>query len=215
MRLLTIPFISSAEFLSHYSSKHDDGALFCRTRTELDADEQVLLEISFPGLPNRALIRAQVLSIEAGKGAWVTFAPADASTRNFLVGLARGDLEVSQKLERSHSRFPAQLPIAIRVAQDGRDKEHHAVAETSTGDVSASGVFVRSDAAPPVGTRVQLVIDAPGGGRFSLVGEVSWINEAGFGVHFHDKRNEDNRRLRTLLRRASESGRVRFAALQN
>lgn len=215
MRLLTISFLSSAEFLSHYSSKHEDGALFCRTRTELTKDEKVLLEISFPGLPNRALVRARVLSLEPAKGAWVTFLAEDVSTRDFLVGLARGELEVSSRAERSHNRFPAALPVAIRVAEEDTGKSHPAVTQTHTGDVSASGVFVRSDSSPAVGTKVQLVIDGPEGARFSLVGEVSWVNAEGFGVHFHDKRKEDNRRLRTLLRRASESGRVRFAALQN
>ncbi len=213
MRLLTMPFISSAEFLSHYSTKHPDGALFCRTRTELEVDEPVLVEISFPGLPNRALVRAHVHSLEAGKGAWLVIEKVNSSTRDFVVGLARGEIEVTHPTERSYSRFPATLPVAIRVADESDTKQHPALAETRTGDVSAGGVFIHSETPPPVGTRVQLVIEPPGeADRFSLEGEVSWIGDGGFGVHFSDKRREDNRRLRTLLRRASESGRVRFAA---
>jgi Tfp pilus assembly protein PilZ len=216
MRLLTVPFLSSAEFLSHFSSKHPDGALFCRTRTELEVGEAILLEISFPGLPNRSLVRAEVLSLESGKGAWLTFHPDDSTTRDFLVGLARGELEVTAKQGRSHDRFPVRMPVAVRVTDgEGGSGEHTIVSEAHTEDVSASGLFIRSDRAPAVGTVVQLSLESADGGRFTLDGEVSWVNPDGFGVHFRDKRREDNRRLRTLLRRASESGRIRFAALPN
>lgn len=215
MRLLTVPFYSSAEFLSHYSSKHPDGAIFCRTRTELELGEAVLVEVSFTGLPNRALIRASVHSIEAGRGAWLAFDPADTSTRDFLLRLARGELAVTSKIERNYDRFPASLPVAIKVTS-AASADDAVVSQSQTSDVSASGVFIRSATPPPVGARVQLVIDAPGpSGTFTLEGEVTWVRnnpaEQGFGVHFRDKRGEDNRRLRALLRRASESGRVRFA----
>ncbi|HUH04265.1 MAG TPA: PilZ domain-containing protein [Kofleriaceae bacterium] len=213
MRLLTVPFFSSAEFLSHYSGKHPDGAIFCRTRTDLEVGEAILVEVSFTGLPNRALLRASVLSLEAGRGAWLALDPADVSTRDFLLRLARGELEVTEKMERNYDRFPTSLPVAIKVTSPATTNE---VSQSQTTDLSASGVFIRSATPPPVGARVQLVIDAPGPtGAFSLEGEVTWVRnsptEQGFGVHFRDKRGEDNRRLRALLRRASESGRVRFA----
>lgn len=218
MRLLTVAFLSSAEFLSHYSEKHAEGALFFRTRTELEEGEAVLVEISFAGLPNRALVRANVLSIEQGKGVWLAFDPADASTRDFLLRLARGEVVVTEKMERAHSRFPASLPVAIKVEQNEADSgSQAAVSESQTLDVSAAGVFIRASSPPPIGTRIQMMIGpAPGADeeKFILEGEVAWIREEegeeGFGVHFRHGRNEDGRRLRTLLRRASESGRVRF-----
>jgi len=201
MRILTVPFLSSAEFLSHY--RETDGALFCRTRTELDVDEPVLVEISFPGLPNRALLRGRMLERSAGRGAWIGFAEADASTRDFLLGVARGDLVVTTAVERAHDRFPTALPVAVELPGG-------AAAETSTGDLSAAGAFIRSDAAPAVGTRVKLVLATGDTDRLELEGEVTRARPDGFAVQFAPRRGENNRRLRALLRRASESGRIRF-----
>ncbi len=219
MRLLTVAFLSSAEFLSHYSESHPNGAIFFRTRTELEADERVLTEISFTGLPNRALVRAQVMSIEAGKGAWLAFDGADTSTRDFLLALARGEIEVTKRMERSHSRFPVELPVTVKIeADEGVENSESTVRQTQTVDVSVSGVFIRSKSPPEVGTHVELMIgptpEAPDE-KFVLEGEVAWIRDEegdeGFGVRFANQ-SEDNRRLRTLLRRASESGRVKFAS---
>ncbi len=225
MRLLTVAFLSSAEFLSHYSESHPHGALFFRTRSELADGEAVLIEISFDGLPNRALVRGEVMSTEPGKGVWLAFDPADTSTRDFLLALARGEIEVTKKMERSHSRFPAELPVAVKIdpppdpAEEAEPTpEDLAVRQSQTLDVSVSGVFIRSDSPPSVGTHVQLMIGPTPEGpeeKFIVEGEVAWIRDVeddrGFGVRFIH-RGEDSRRLRTLLRRASESGRVKFAS---
>ncbi len=208
MRILTVPFLSSAEFLSHFSEKNGDGALFCRTRTELEPDEQVLLEISFPGLPNRALVRGSVVTRVAGRGSWVAFDAADASTRDFLVGIAQGQLAVTA-VERAHDRFPAELPVAFALAGG-------AASESQTSDVSASGAFIRCDAAPAVGTRVKLTLAAGGDAQpLELQGEVTRAKADGFAVQFEPRSGENNRRLRALLRRASETGRIRFVQAES
>jgi Tfp pilus assembly protein PilZ len=213
MRLLTVAFMSSAEFLSHVSDRHPDGALYCRTRAELPEGENVLMEISFPGLPNRALLRGRVLEAGDGKGAWLAFDPADASTRAFLLRLARGEIEVTEKIERSYDRFPAEVPVDCRVDTDPTNGEH---VVSRTLDLGAGGVFVRSDVSPPIGTRVQLVIGPLGDDpseTFTVEGEVARVHgtddAAGFAVRF-DNKTGDTSRLRNLLRRASESGRVRL-----
>lgn len=208
MRLLTIAYVSSAEFLSHYSDSHDTGALFFRTRTDLENGEEVLMEISFPGLPNRALVRGKVAGRKAGKGLWLAFDPADISTRDFLLQLARGEIAVTKQHLRSHNRFPADLPVEVEVEQNGTQ-------ESRAADLSASGAFIQSDEPPAVGTAVRLVIGSgENDGAFSIDGEVAWIggeDEAqGYGVKFA-RGGDDGRRLRALLRRASERARVDFA----
>jgi hypothetical protein len=65
-----------------------------------------------------------------------------------------------------------------------------------------------------------MIIGSSGGedGSFTLEGKVTWIRDEdlnetekkGFGVRFQHSGGEENRRLRQLLRRASESGKADF-----
>lgn len=65
-----------------------------------------------------------------------------------------------------------------------------------------------------VGTRVSLVLGPVARATFALDGRVAWIRRDprahGFGVKF-DPRGEHSGRLRSLLRRAWERGRLEFA----
>lgn len=211
MRLLTVVFVSTEHFLSHYSDKASSGALFYRTRTELTTGEPVLMEIYFPGLPNRVLVRGAVADYTPGQGAWIGFHDHDSSTRDFLVAVARGEIEVRPKVGRSFDRFPMSLPVDITISSERL--------VTRTGDVGVGGAFIRTLTPPTVGTPVKVTIGPSEGAPFdtiTLEGEVAWIrgsgDEKGFGVKFRDKTQLDHRLLRTALRRASEKGKVEFAS---
>jgi len=216
MRLLTVVFVSTDEFLSHYRECEPAGAIYCRTRAIVSKGETVLLEVYFPGLPNRALIRGNAQQTSQGSGAWIAFHESELSTRDFLLQVARGHLEIKPRRGRSFDRFPASLPVDCRISGDGSGSPERLVSRTE--DISAGGVFVRSVKPPPVGARVAITL----GGRaarsidpLSLTGEVAWVrtdeSSRGFGVRFHDKTQIDHKTLRTLLRRASETGKVAFA----
>ena len=56
---------------------------------------------------------------------------------------------------RTGKRFPLELPIKIHKAEEGG--EHSGV----TGDLSAAGVYIRSDAALDVGSTVEFEITLP------------------------------------------------------
>ena len=56
---------------------------------------------------------------------------------------------------RTGKRFPLELPIKIHKAEEGG--EHSGV----TGDLSAAGVYIRSDAALEVGSTVEFEITLP------------------------------------------------------
>ncbi len=202
MRLVTLAFATKEEFLAAYHPA-DGGSLSTRTRTDATVGEQVLIEISFPGLPNRALVRAEVMGIAFEHGLRFGFAPADVTTRDFLLGVARGEVTV-EATHRDHARFPAALQAtwAIRggVARP-----------TMLEDVSAGGAFVRAEDPPNVATEVELAITTPGGANLSATGTVAWLRQGknpGFGVEFHDMAGETGRNLRAMLRHASESANV-------
>ena len=202
MRLVTLAFPSAAAFLTSY----DDGIVTVKTRTDAVLGEAILVEISFPGLPNRALVRAIVdgLLIDE-EGLRVRISEEDSSTRDFMVQVARGELKMSA--HREHKRFPASLEV--RYSRDGGAEEHKGVVD----DLGAGGTFVLTQSPPAVGTRVALTITVPGTKDVHASGIVAWVKtgpgaNAGFGVDFDPLDGDDGRRLRALLRKASESAEV-------
>jgi len=218
MRLLTAAFVSPNEFLTHYRDQNERGAVFYRSRIELSVGDEVLVEVSFPGLPNRALLRGEVAKATPGKGAWVRIKQADASTLEFLLQLARGEVAVTPTTNRSFDRFPAELPVDCQIqlgASSDQPSTERLVSRTL--DLGAGGAFVSSLAPPPVGAHVVLSIGPATDQSFAAIrleGRVAWIrddDQRGFGVRFGDKSKIDARVLRTALRKASETGRLPFA----
>ncbi len=202
MRLVTLAFPSAAAFLTSY----DDGVVTVATRTDAVLGEAILVEISFPGLPNRALMRATVdgLLIDE-EGLRVKISQEDATTCDFMLRIARGELKMSA--HREHKRFPASL--AVRYTADGGKDEHKGVVD----DLGAGGTFVLTQTPPPVGTKVALTIEVPGSKDVHASGIVAWVKtgpgaNAGFGVDFDPLEGDDGRRLRALLRKASETAEV-------
>lgn len=202
MRLVTLAFATKEEFLAAYHPA-DGGSLSTRTRTDATIGEEVLIEVSFPGLPNRALVRATVMGISFEQGLRFAFSPADDTTRDFMLAVARGETTVDTT-HRDHARFPASLKTTWNVRGG-------APIATTLEDVSAGGAFVRATDPPAVATEVQLTITAPGGDTLDATGTVAWVRQGkdpGFGVEFDDMAGETGRKLRALLRHASESAEV-------
>ena len=86
MRLVTLAFASTDEFLAAFHPA-DGGTISTRTRTDGTIGERVLVEVAVPGLPNRALLRADVTGIAFEHGLRFTIAPEDAETLAFVVGM--------------------------------------------------------------------------------------------------------------------------------
>jgi Tfp pilus assembly protein PilZ len=202
MRLITASFGSSQDFLASYSTAHDGGALFYRTRMDLRNSEQVVVEVEFPGLPNRALMRAEVAGFDAhGQGVWLHFLKEAAATRDFVLEAARGDDLKARS--RNHRRFPLTVPCNWQIPGTPDRVLSY------TDDLGAGGAFVRTAAPPAVGTEVTLTVGpALGDGSMTIRGQVSWVKPNGMGVKFADQSDQANRKIRELLRHASERGRL-------
>jgi Tfp pilus assembly protein PilZ len=202
MRLVTLAFATKEEFLESYHPA-DGGSLSTRTRTDGTIGDDVLIEISFPGLPNRALVRAQVMGIAFEHGLRFAFAPIDATTRDFLLAVARGEITI-EVAHRGHARFPSTLQATWSLRGG-------VARPTVIEDLSAGGAFVRAEDPPNVATEVELAISAPGGDTLVATGTIAWLRQGkdpGFGVEFHDLAGETGRKLRAMLRHASESANV-------
>jgi len=215
MRLLTCAFASPIEFLDCYSVESAEGVLYCRTRSHLDIGEEVVIEVSIPGLPNPTLMRGAVSALRRGRGAWIRLHAGDAHSRDFLLRFARGELHPGDQVERGHRRIPIALPVICHIEEVDDPPSDRLLGTTH--DVGGGGAWVQAAAPPAVGTRVSLVLGpmAVPGNTFRIDGRVAWIRRDprahGFGVRFDPKQSRDARRLRALLRRACESGWVGFA----
>lgn len=208
MRLVTLAYATAEEFLGSYHDS-DGGTVSVQTRTDGTIGEELLVEISFPGLPNRALVRATVTSITFEHGLRFVIDPADATTRDFLLAIASGT-NVVVAAHRDHLRFPSALRARWAPTDGGTPAD-----STIVEDLSAGGAFVQAAHPPAVGAQVQLTIEVPGGPALDTSGTVAWVRHGkapGFGVDFDALVGDSGRRLRALLRRASESAEVALEA---
>ncbi len=205
MRLVTLAYATADELLGSYDER-DGGTVSVQTRTDGTIGEKLLVEISFPGLPNRALLRAMVTSITFEHGLRFVIDEADATTRDFMLAIARGD-NVVVAAHRDHARFPTALHARWSVTGGGSLGDAATIVE----DLSAGGAFVKTDHPPDVGAEVDLTIDVPDGPALETAGHIAWVRHGkapGFGVDFDELRGDSGRRLRALLRRASETAEV-------
>jgi type IV pilus assembly protein PilZ len=101
---------------------------------------------------------------------------------------------------REHARFDVSIEV------DYQDGETFLFSYIQ--NISMMGIFVRSDAPLPIGTRMDLRFHHEGH-QLSLHGEVMWVNpyrtdgdnlNPGMGVRFVDLTAEDRERLVSLVR---------------
>lgn len=209
MRLVTLAYATADEFLDSYDAR-DGGTISVRTRTDGTIGERLLVEISFPGLPNRALLRAMVTSLTFEHGLRFVIDEADASTRDFLLAIARGD-NVIVGAHRDHERFPTTLRAHWSLVGASHQRQETTVVE----DLSAGGAFVQATNPPEVGAEVDLTIAVPVGPALETSGTVAWVRHGkspGFGVDFETLVGDSGRRLRALLRRVSATAEVELEA---
>lgn len=76
-------------------------------------------------------------------------------------------------------------------------------------NISAMGIFVRTNEPLPRGTRLRLRFAPPGGASFALHGVVAWVNSVrpdgdnpnpGMGIRFVDLKPEERERLVEVVR---------------
>src|SRR5690349_14367701 len=139
MRLLTVAFGSPAEFLSCYSAKLTSGGLFCPTRARFAAGEDLVLDVGFPGLAGRTMLRGRAYTGASGRGGWVGLARDDVDARDYLLAAARSS-DREEHAERCHLRLPVAVPVACEV--DEVD-EHPERVFGQTLDLGGGGVFIR------------------------------------------------------------------------
>ena len=192
--IVVAAFSSGAEFLEHYSDDGPAGELALVTRARPRARAELVIEVSWPGLPNPVFVRAKVSRRRLGVVARLH--EDETAARDFLLRMARGDaLHYHLRKQR---RYCVRLPLAWRAF--GATTMIDGIAA----DLSTGGILVTTRAAaPPVGEQVALRLHTP---QQDLVvtGEVRHCrarkSDSAFGVRFLYRSTGEQRRLRGLLR---------------
>src|ERR1043166_5831546 len=112
MKILLARFKSGGDFLRHYDSAFQYGGLLVPTRTVAAADESLVVEVSFPELPNHVLMRARAVDRDEERGCLIVkFLHSEEKKKEFLLACANG--VVRTVVQRKHRRFPIRLRVAF------------------------------------------------------------------------------------------------------
>lgn len=209
MRILKARYRNAAEFLGAYQTSFPNGGLYFPTREHATVGDPVMVEVRFPELGDRVLLRAFVAWRRAAcvregspAGVGVEFDALEHTKRDFLMAVARG--EASRVVARNHRRLPVALPARWHVA-NSRDR-HEAVIS----DICAGGAFLKTATAPPAtlvkGTQIVVELVPPGGAApLGIEARVVWAREdaghEGLGVEFRCRDTGGLRRLKEMVRR--------------
>src|SRR5579871_1623839 len=119
MRILQARFHDGDELLRSYLPALDEGGLFFPTREPLSIGAAVAVEVRFPSLRGRLMLRGTVAWRRAGRhrtklraGVGIAFDPTEARKRDFLLQVARGG-EPSVTARR-HRRLPVAIEASFR-----------------------------------------------------------------------------------------------------
>jgi len=207
MKILLARFTSGSEFLDHFDPAFQWGGLLVPTRTTVAADEALVIEVAFPGLPNHVLLRARAVDRDDERACLIVkFLQSEERKKEFLQACAAGTpLKVWQ---RKHRRFPVRMRVAFGIA-DGGSSPVQAYSE----DLSAGRMFLRTPMTLSVRTPVTLsVVPADGSPPIEVSGHVAWVRQhpptAGFGVTWSQRASDPMRRLRRLMRDLKSRGKL-------
>lgn len=202
MRILKARYRDGDELLRHYQPSLSQGGLFYPTREAISVGEAVIVEVRFPALRDRVMLRGSVVWRRSGRhrtklraGIGIEFLESEVERREFVLAIARGE-DVSMVVRR-HRRLPIALDVSWRVASDRQWHKSHFE------DISPGGAFVATDAACAPGTDVVLDLIPPGGlVPLQIAARVAWVGSGrGVGVEFRWRDAGGARRLRELVRR--------------
>jgi len=207
MKILLARFTSGGEFLKHFDPAFQWGGLLVPTRTVVAADDALVVEVAFPGLPNHVLVRGRAVDRDEERGCLIVkFLQSEEQKKDFLMSCATG--KAQQVWQRKHRRFPVRMRVDFGVA-DTAGSTVQAYSE----DVSAGGIFLRTPMTLSVRTPVTMtVVPADGSEPIEVAGHVAWVRNhpptAGFGVAWSTRASGPMKRLRRLMRNLKTRGKL-------
>jgi Tfp pilus assembly protein PilZ len=198
---------------SHYGTPEDfaasikeESALEVFTTDGFEPGEEVLLEVSFTGLPGKMMVRAIGQEWHAARprlrvraGGTVMCSGSEWRKLQFLRRVAIGEVKLTAR--RRHVRLPVLVEVRWRGRAE-RDFQTAALSEISEG----GALLLTTQDRPEVGEEVIIEITPPGSARpLEILAVVrNSNNDEGVGLEFMARDMGGVHRLREVIRRLVE-----------
>jgi len=205
MEILKVRFRTNDEFRDNYNGDLPNGGMFCPTTTPLEENQEVIIELSIPTLPNKVLIRGRVLQwrpalprLRVRAGATVEFANDENEKRDFVLETIAGTRGPTPR--RKHTRLPVSVPVRFRTTDDA------AFTDSELTEISVGGAMLNA-VNLPLDIDVILEITPPGAvSAIAISGRTTYHGPGGgTGLKFIYRDGGGSRRLRELVRRLRQA----------
>ncbi len=207
MKILKARFKTNEAFLDAFDHDLDHGGLFCPTTSALEEEEPVVVELHFPALPNKTLLRGNVVwwrsalpRLRVRAGALIALQEGERDTTSFILELAQGS-QAPAAVKRKHPRIPVSVPIKWRRVNQTRNRDGR------LRDISIGGALLLTDRELAKDEEIIVELISPGGARaMDISARVTHHGEEGVGIRFIYRDGGGSRRLREVVRRLVDGG---------
>jgi Tfp pilus assembly protein PilZ len=206
MVILRLRIKSADEWKELAPSESVNEPVFVPTTDELQAGQQVIVEVSSNLLPNKVLIRGNVQAwrpalprMRVRAGATVQLDSDEQTKLTFLHEVLSG--KRTDVARRRHHRLPVQFTCRYRLANSPT------FVDSAISEIGVGGALLTTQAPLPLDTELTLELTPPGAAApIAIAGRVSYhAPTGGSGLRFVSRDGDGDRRLRELIRRLRAS----------
>ncbi|MFN0250274.1 MAG: PilZ domain-containing protein [Kofleriaceae bacterium] len=180
--------------------------VFVPTTDELEAGQQIIIEVSSALLPNKVLVRGAVQAwrpalprMRVRAGATIDLAAEEQTKLTFLHDVFSG--RRTDVARRRHHRLPVSVNVRYRVSNSAN------FVDCAISEIGVGGALLTTQAPLPIDTELTLEVVPPGAAApIAIAGRVSYhVPSGGSGLRFVSRDGDGDRRLRELIRRLRAS----------
>ena len=180
--------------------------VFVPTTDELEAGQQIIIEVSSALLPNKVLVRGAVQAwrpalprMRVRAGATIDLAPDEQIKLTFLHDVFSG--RRTDVPRRRHHRLPVSVNVRYRVSNSAN------FVDSAISEIGVGGALLTTQAPLPIDTELTLEVVPPGAAApIAIASRVSYhVPSGGSGLRFVSRDGDGDRRLRELIRRLRAS----------
>jgi hypothetical protein len=206
MVILKLRIRSADEWRELAPSESVSETVFIPTTDELEAGQQVIIEVSSALLPNKVLVRGNVQTwrpalprMRVRAGATVELATDEQVKLTFLHEVFSG--KRTDVPRRRHHRLPVSVSVRYRITNSSN------YVESAISEIGVGGALLTTPEPLPIDTELTLEVVPPGGAAaIEIAGRVSYhVPTGGSGLRFVSRDGDGERRLRELIRRLRAS----------